>query len=158
MKNTIIKVLEENELKFQTIIDDKNRVVHNFNFGLVNGKVDTFIEINHDYKYIIIYTVCPITVPKHQRISLSEFITRINERLYIGNFELNMENGSIRYKASYMFNEVNLESEDVFLQNLLASFRMMDRYLPGFMSLIYTEVSPVDAKNKIENILNPILN
>ncbi len=158
MKNLIFKILEENELKYQIIIDDKNRIVSNFSFGLANGKVDTYVEIQHRNKNILIFTVCPITIPKDRRNSLSEFITRINNGIFIGNFELNMESGNLKYKASYLFNEINSGSEDIFLQNLLASFRMMDRYLPGFMSLIYTEVSPIDAINKIENNPNPILN
>ena len=33
---------------------------------------------------------------------------------------------------------------------------MMDRYLPGFMSLIYTEVSPIDAINVIPDIVGDL--
>ena len=158
MKNIILKVLENNKFNYQTVLEEKNRVVHSFSIGLENGKTETFIEIQNDSQYVIILTICPITVPKHQLFRISEFITRINRGVYIGNFEINIEDGNIRYKTSYIFNNVHVGSEDIFIQNLYASLRMMNRYLPGFMSVIYANISPIEAIKKIENILDPTLN
>lgn len=158
MKNTIIKVLEKNEFKFRTLLDDERNTIYNLNIDLRNSQVQTFINVHHDYEYVLITTSCPITVPIIHRIAISEFITRVNRYIYIGSFQLNMEDGRIHYVASYIFNEIESESEDIFTQNLYITFRMMDRYLPGIISVIYSNTSPVEALNNIENTVSPTQN
>lgn len=156
MKNTIIKVLEKNEFKFQTLLDDESHTIYNLNIGLLNGQAHTFIEVHYDY--VLITTSCPITVPFIHLVAISEFIARVNRNIYIGSFQLNMENGRINFIASYIFNQIDSESEDIFTRNLYITFRMMDRYLPGIISVIYANTSSAEALNNIENTVSPTLN
>ena len=81
----------------------------------------------------------------------AEFVTRANRGMRIGNFELDFEDGEIRYKTS-----IDIEGGELtntMIHNLLqANLSTMDRYFPGIMELIYSEKSPKELIQKIEGI------
>jgi len=158
MKNTIKNALEGNQLRYQTLGENQNQTVYKLGIGLENGRADTFIDIRSDAKQVLIFTVFPSNVPANQRIRISEFITRANKGLILGNFELDMEDGELRYKSAYVFDDTFPNSEKVFITNLYTTFNMMDRYLPGIMSVIYANVLPSNAISQIENVANPAMN
>ncbi len=158
MQNTIKNALDSNKLRFQTLVSKQNQTVYKLGIGLENGRADTSIDIRTEPQQVLIFTVCPTTIPANQRLRISEFITRANKGLIIGNFELDFEDGELRYKASYFFDDTFPNSEEVFIRNLYATFNMMDRYLPGIMSVIYANVLPSNAISQIENVVNPSMN
>ena len=158
MQNTIKNTLEKNKLRFQTLINDSSRTVYKLGIGLENGKADTIIDIHTDSEKVLIYTTCPTIVPMNQRPRVAEFITRANQGLFIGNFELDFEDGELRYKSNYIYDDTFPNSESVFEKNLFATFHMMDKYLPGIMSVIYANILPSQAIIQIEKSANPTMN
>lgn len=158
MKNTVENALQSNSLRYQVLNENANQKVIKLGIGLENGRCDCFIDVRPEEKQVLIFTICPTLVPQNHRVRISEFISRANRGLIIGNFELDFEDGELRYKASYFYDDTFPNSEDVFLKNLYATFHMMDRYLPGIMSVIFANVSPQSAVNQIENVTNPSLN
>lgn len=158
MKNKIINTLQSHDFYFNVIRDNLDQVVIKMGIGLENGRCDTYIDKRPEQNQVLIYTHCPTIVPFNQRLRISEFITRANHNLIIGNFEMDFEDGELRYKATYFYEEVFNYSEEIFLKNLFTTFHLMDRYLPGIMSVIYAIITPLEAINQIENIKNPYLN
>jgi hypothetical protein len=81
---------------------------------------------------------------------LAECITRENYGMIIGNFELDFNDGEIRYKTS-----IDAEGERLSLalikQVVYANVTMIDHHLPGIMAVIESDVSPVDAFAQIES-------
>jgi hypothetical protein len=81
---------------------------------------------------------------------LAECITRENYGMIIGNFELDFNDGGIRYKTS-----IDAEGERLSLalikQVVYANVTMIDHHLPGIMAVIESDVSPVDAFAQIES-------
>jgi len=75
--------------------------------------------------------------------------TRANSGTIVGNFELDFAEGEIRYKTSIDVEGDRLSSA-LIKQMVYANVTMMDRYLPGIMSVIYSNVSPSDAIAQIE--------
>lgn len=41
-----------------------------------------------------------MNVPEDRRLALAEFLTRANYGLFIGNFEMDWQDGEVRYKTS----------------------------------------------------------
>lgn len=158
MKNIIENSLQYHKLNYQVIIDNENQKVFRLGVTLENGRCDTFIDIRPEVNQVLIFTVCPTIIPVNHRVRISEFIARANQGLIIGNFELNINDGELRYKASFIYDDTFPNSEHIFLRNLFATFHMMDRYLPGVMSVVYANVSVKEAINQIEKIIDPSLN
>lgn len=158
MINTIKKALEENNLNFQTIRSTPEQTVYKLGMTLDNGRCDTFIDIRTENNQVLIYTTLPTTVPENHRVRVAEFLTRANYGLIIGNFELDFEDGEVRYKATYIYDDTFPNTETIFMRNLFVSFNSMDKYLPGVMSVIYANILPNQAITQIENTPNSSMN
>lgn len=95
------------------------------------------------------YSLCPIK-PQDNSALAAEFITRVNYGLSIGNFELDFSDGEIRFKTSVDITEDGFglaTVERLVYTNVL----MMDRYLPGLISVITGQVKPIEAIQLIED-------
>ena len=118
-----------------------------------NGRWNCSAKAREQQQQFVFYSVCPVTAPESQRQAIAEFITIANYDMIIGNFELDFRDGEIRYKTS-----IDVEGDRLSfagINNLVyANVNMMDKYLPGIMSVIAGEVIPTSAINQIEIIPN----
>lgn len=118
-----------------------------------NGRWNCSAKAREQQQQFVFYSVCPVTVPKSQRQAIAEFIAMANYDMIIGNFELDFRDGEIRYKTS-----IDVEGDRLSfacINNLVyANVNMMDKYLPGIMSVIAGDVLPTSAINQIELIPN----
>ncbi len=158
MQKTILETLEKNNWKVEELSNTSKLTIYKLGIKLENSKVDTFIEISSEHCQLLIYTVCPTNVPENQRLRVSEFITRVNRGLILGNFELDFEDGELRYKSSYVFDDTLPNSGEIFLRNLYVTFNTMDKYLPGIFAVIFGNSNPHSVIMKIEKVTDPSLN
>jgi hypothetical protein len=115
-----------------------------------NGKWTCYAKARDDQEQFVFYSVCPINAPDSKRLAVAEFLTRANSGMIIGNFEMDFEDGEIRYKTSIDVEDDSLSSA-VIKRLVYANVMMMDAYLPGIMSVIYGDVTPLDAIAQIES-------
>ena len=114
-----------------------------------SGEWTCYAQVNEEQYIFYFYSVIPVNVPDDKRAEVAEFITRANYGLKIGNFEMDYSDGEVRYKTS-----VDVENDELtsaLISNLVyANIWTTDRYLPGFMSIIYGNTTPLQAIEKIE--------
>jgi hypothetical protein len=114
-----------------------------------NGRWNCFALANETQQRFLFYSVCPLEIPLIHRIAISEFLTYANYGISIGNFELDLAAGEIRYKTS-----IDVEGDRLsfaLIKNLVyTNVMMMDKYLPGIMSVIHDDVAPKQAIDLIE--------
>ena len=158
MQNTIKNALNSASLKFQNPLNRDNQVVYKIGMQLENGRVDTFVDIRLEDNQVIIQTIFPNNIPLHHRDRIANFITRANYGLIIGNFEMDYKDGELKYKSAYLYDDTYPNPEIIFMRNLFTSFNMVDKYVPGVMSVVYANISPENAINQIENVVNPKMN
>ena len=113
-----------------------------------NGKWSCYAQVREIQRQLIFYSIAPINVEENKRLSMAEFITRINYILSIGNFELDFDDGEIRYRTSISLEENYLDSGLV-KQLIYTNVLIMDKYLPSIMKVIYSDKS-------VENIITEI--
>ncbi len=116
-----------------------------------NGKCDCYAQVREKEKQFIFYSVCPTQVPKTKRRVLAEFLLRINHEKVIGGFDLDFNNGEIRYKTSSIINTKSLTS-DTIKDLVYTNVMMMSRYLPGIRLVISGFMSPEEALAETENL------
>ncbi|AFZ26573.1 protein of unknown function (DUF1790) [Cylindrospermum stagnale PCC 7417] len=116
-----------------------------------NGRWNCCAKAREQQQQFVFYSVCPVTAPKSQRQAIAEFIAMANYDMIIGNFELDFRDGEIRYKTS-----IDVEGDRLSfacINNLVyANVNMMDKYLPGIMSVIAGDVLSTSAIKQIELI------
>jgi hypothetical protein len=93
--------------------------------------------------------ISPIAAPKDKRSAISEFLTRANYGMTIGNFELDFNDGEIRYKTSIDV-EGDCLSHALIKRLVYTNVAMMDEYLPGIKAIIETDITPEEAIRAIE--------
>jgi hypothetical protein len=158
MKNTVESALQSQNLRYQVLTDGPQQKVLRMGMGMENGRFDVYIDVRPEQEQLLIFTVFPSIVPQSLRMRVSEFITRANYGLIVGNFEMDFSDGELRYKVTYFYDDTFPNSETVFLKSLYTSFHMMNRYLPGVMAVMYANVLPEVAVSQIENSGNPTMN
>jgi len=99
-----------------------------------NDQYDCYAQALESQQQFIFYCLCPIKIPKSKRRAVGEFLSRVNYGMIIGNFELNFDDGEIRYKTSTNVKNHSLDS-DTIKQLVYTNVNMMDEYLPGIIAV-----------------------
>lgn len=114
-----------------------------------NGQWTCYAQAREEQEQFVFYSVSPIKAPESQRDVVAEFITRANYGLLNGNFEMDYDDGEVRYKTF-----IDIEGGELthaMIKTLVyGNVFMMDKYFPGFMKVIYGDVSPSLAIAEIE--------
>jgi hypothetical protein len=109
-----------------------------------NGKWSCLAEVNEELGQVLFYSASPVRAPLEKRMTVAEYVTRANDGIIIGNFEMSFESGEVVYKTSIDVSGSQLDQ--ALVRNLVyANIATMDRYLPGLLSIIYGNVSPGEA-------------
>jgi hypothetical protein len=120
-------------------------------FSGENGTWNCYATATVQHQQFIFYSICPTLAPENKRFSIAEFITRANSGMIIGNFELDLDTGEICYKTSIDVSEHRLNF--ALIKNLVyTNVTMMDKYLPGIMSVITGDILPESAIEQVELI------
>ncbi|WP_330486357.1 type III secretion system chaperone family protein [Tumidithrix elongata] len=114
-----------------------------------HGKWQCFAHAKEEKEQFLFYSIFLSKVPAEKRQALAEFITRANYGLMMGNFEMDYDDGEIRFKTSIDVENITLTPKIV-KQYVYTNVLMMDCYLPGILSVIADEVSPKEAIARIE--------
>ncbi|HEX8392453.1 MAG TPA: YbjN domain-containing protein [Longimicrobium sp.] len=108
-----------------------------------------FFFPNEESRVLRGYVRCPFLVPAELRGPMAEALTRANYGLPLGNFEMDMSDGEVRFKTS-----VDVEGGrlvPLMVRNMLgASMSVCDRYYPAFMRVMHAGDEPADAIARVE--------
>jgi len=105
-------------------------------------------RIRDKQRQLVIYSILPVDTPPERRPAMLEWMARANFGLIVGNFEFDLDSGSLRYKTSIDFGEhppaVRLIKQ-LFAANLLTT----DKYIPSIQS-VFEGMSPIAALSQVE--------
>jgi hypothetical protein len=91
----------------------------------------------------------PVMVKEKFRPAAMEFITRANYGLVIGNFEMDCNDGEVRYHVSHLMEDGRLEDETI--QRLFGTgMGTADRYFPALMRVLFAGETPSEAVDLAE--------
>ncbi|MDB9315300.1 YbjN domain-containing protein [Spirulina sp. CS-785/01] len=119
----------------------------------VNGQAatwSTLVKCIDEYQQLMVYSICPNKAPEPKLSNLQEFLTRANFGLKFGNFELDLEDGEIRFKTSVQF-AGEIDPAPMIEECLSLNVVSFDRYLPGILQVMFTDTTPQDAIALIES-------
>lgn len=115
-----------------------------------NGTWTCFAQAREKENQFVFYSVLDLNVPPQRRQAMAEFLTRANYGLVIGNFEMDFEDGEVRYKTSIDVGGGPLTS-DLIRPLVYINMLTMDRYLPGIMKVAFGDTEPAQAIAEIED-------
>jgi hypothetical protein len=108
------------------------------------GAWNTYTTAFESERQVATYGVLPFLIEPAHRTTVTELITRINFGLVVGNFEMDLRDGEVRYRTSLDFEGGELTTP--LLQQLVRSnLSVMEHYLPAFIAIALRNRSAVDA-------------
>ena len=142
---TVGRFFEEDEWPFEQM---EGQTILRTGFRGEKGSWKCYAQVKEEQMIFIFYSVLDAYVPEEHRQAVAEFLTRANYGLIIGNFEMDIADGEVRYKTS-----IDVEGDRLSMalirQMVYANVLTMDRYLPGIMQVAYGG-SPEEAITAIE--------
>jgi hypothetical protein len=116
------------------------------------GEVGTYrvlASVDEDGDLFQVYGQWPIFVPVGARPAIAEVIARANYGLRLGKFELDCDDGELRFHIAHVLSGGVLE-EELISRSFGHAMAMLDRYLPAVLSVIYGNELPQDAIRHVE--------
>jgi len=107
------------------------------------------IVIPNTNNAIATYAVCPQNADEDERAAVMEYITRANYGLRIGNFEMDLRDGEIRYKT-YLQMQSDVPPMKTVDRYISLSYLMLEKYGNGLLSVMYGVSSPEEAVKAAE--------
>jgi hypothetical protein len=145
--NILVEFFEDDEWDFHWM---EGAPILSMGFTGRNGKWMCYAQAREEQEQFVFYSVCPVNTPEDRRHDVAEFITRANYGMIIGNFEMDFNDGEVRYKTS-----IDVEGDTLtaalIKQMVYSNVIIMDRYLPGIMRVIYGNASPLEEIERIES-------
>jgi len=95
------------------------------------------------------YSVLLDEAPQERRAEVSEFIMRANHGMQVGNFEMDLDDGEVRFKTSV--DVENIELDEQIIRNLVElNLMMMGIYFDGIMAVVSGKKRVLEAIGEIE--------
>lgn len=114
------------------------------------GAWDCYAVARELQQQCLFYSQCPIQIPSDRWAAMAEFLTRANYGIPIGNFEINLDNGDIRFKTGIDIEGDRL-SPALFNGIVQANLDMMTQYLPGIVRVGLESASPSQVITELED-------
>lgn len=138
-RSAIEQVLDEDHLAYE-LADDHLRV----RALAPNGEWIVIAQWTDSDAQLAVYCVCALAIPPARRAALMELVTRANYGLRLGCFELDLDDGELRFRASVDF-EGTTPSPAIARSLLYTAVATMGRYAPALVDV----VDGADAKDAI---------
>ncbi len=145
--STAVEFFKEEDWEFEKVEHQSKTILRAF-FQGKNDRLVCLLEVKEKLQQLIFYSISSIKIPEENRKDICEFLMRVNHFLTIGNFDLDFNDGEIRFRTSIDVEGSQIDTalvKNIVYTNVLT----MDKYLSGVISLIETNDS-------IENILHKI--
>jgi hypothetical protein len=141
--NAVVDFLTDDGWKYTILEEDNELLALTLSFKGHKGSWQCFAIVDEEKHWLRFYSILPVHVPEEKRLDMAEFITRTNYGLMMGNFEMDFQDGEVRFKTS--IDAEGGELAPMMIDNLLRSNLVsMDRYFSGMMAVLYSERSPAE--------------
>ena len=114
-----------------------------------NGRWGCFAQTREELSQAVFFSVLPTIVAEDRRLAMAELLTWVNFDLVIGNFEIDLDGGHVRYKTSIDVEGTALTPtlvRPLVYDNVLT----MDRYLPALQAVASEGAVPHAAYRAVE--------
>jgi len=115
-----------------------------------NGNFLCFIRVDEGNKRAVFYAIAPFSVAKDRRADVALLVTRANFDLPQGCFELDLDDGELRFRTTAHFGKGAVDTS-VLAASLWGAVAAMDRYLPALMATAQQNLAPEKAIALVES-------
>lgn len=137
----LYEILSQNGWEFD--FDNKNGIIK-LEIRGINTDFHSFLFVDEEQESLLCNTHIDQKIPSSKRLEVCDFMNRVNYELVNGNFEMDMDNGEIRYRTFLDLADAQ-PSQDQILNIVWNGVLGFDTYYPGLMKLLYGDYNPEEA-------------
>lgn len=143
----LCSVLTEDGWDYET--DVKNQIVR-LEIRGVNTSFYSFLIVDDEQESLLCNTHIKLRIPSDKHLEVCEFMNRVNYELANGNFEMDMEDGEIRFRTYLDLSGADPSKEQILnlIWNAVQSF---DNYYPGLTEIIDHDLTPEESIRFCDN-------
>jgi len=130
MKAVVLDVLQGDELEYEEVNDSVLRL----KFQGQNGEWVCVIGVDEVNHQCVVYSTFPTPIPLKWRNACATLLAKQNYELTIGNFELDLEDGDLRFRTAISLGSARL-TPSLFRELLTANIETMDQHFSQFTQL-----------------------
>ncbi|ACL21274.1 hypothetical protein DesLBE_0070 [Desulfitobacterium sp. LBE] len=110
----------------------------------INCDFVSFIIVDEEQESLLCNTHIKQKIPFAKRVEVCNFMNRINYELAIGNFEMDMDDGEIRFRT-YLDSANSEPSQEQLINLIWNGAQTFDTYYPGFIKIVSEDYSAEEA-------------
>ena len=142
----LIQHLDEHNIRYLAGYEDRS-VCADFR-GMV-GTYRIIARVGADDGLFQVFGQSNVRVPEGCRPAIAEAVARANYGLKVGKFELDFDEGDLRFQAVQILPDDSL-ADDTIQRLMGTTMAMLNMYLSAFLSVIYGNELPRDAIRQVE--------
>jgi hypothetical protein len=146
LMDVVIRFFREDQWNFQQI---ENKPIIRAGFRGERGTWVCFAQVDDEHQRFLFHSVMGLNIPLQYRPAVAEYLTRVNYGLPLGNFEMDLDSGDVRFKTSIEVPEGELTVAMVRTLTYV-NVRSMDHYFPGVLAVVHGGLSPEAALARAE--------
>lgn len=129
---TLISALEKRKLKYNIQSNEPDRPHVVLSFTGEDLPLSLHIVLWSDRQVVSILSAMPFHINENRRMEAALAVTHANQGLIDGSFDLNMQNGELRFRLTSTYMGTAM-TEEAFLYMIYTSADTIDRYNDRFM-------------------------
>ena len=129
--------------------EDKHRFIFGMKLDCDNVDGCMLAVTARDEEDMSCKAIYEFNVPEEARTKIVEYTTRANYGLFLGNFQMDLDDGEVLYQTAMVFYDHTAMQQEV-RRLIQVAIHMAERYGQGFYDVIHYGVSPEDAVKAAE--------
>ncbi|MFZ1006958.1 MAG: YbjN domain-containing protein [Candidatus Sulfotelmatobacter sp.] len=113
------------------------------------GTYRVIAKVDEDDSLFQVFGYSPVRVPIGSRPAVAETVVRANYGLKVGKFEMDYDEGDLRFQAAQILPDDNLEDQTIH-RLMGTTINVLNIYLPAILSVIYGNELPKAAISHAE--------
>lgn len=146
LMDIVLQFFEEEQWNFQKVED---KPVIRAGYRGEHGTWVCYAQVDQENRRFLFYSLMGLNIPGQLRSAVAEYLTRVNYGLPIGNFEMEMDTGVVRFKTSVEVPEGEL-TVPVVRALAYTNVRTIDHYFPGVLAVVHSGLSPEAARARVD--------
>ncbi|MBP6851025.1 MAG: YbjN domain-containing protein [Rhodoferax sp.] len=125
------------------VIEDRKCL--SFGLRLRDSSVRVLVDAaeNEEWSRVLVYCTYPTYVPAPRRLAVADAISRINYVNYVGNLEMDMNDGELRVRT--ILEGDSLIGEPMIDRAIRKSLDLADQYQAALLSIAFGNALPADV-------------
>lgn len=146
MIDVVLQFFQEEQWYYQKVED---KPVIRAGYRGERGTWVCYARVDEEHQRFLFQAVTGMTIPAQHWPQVIDYLNRVNCGLVLGNFELDVDSGDIRFRVGIETPRGELTIDMVRVM-AYTGVQTMDNYIPGVMTVIYSGLSPEAALARLE--------